>query len=117
ILIAISLAVFSSFVSAKEISMVCTWELFSGTEMTEEDTFIFNIDSKTVYWVNENQRIELDEVNEGRIVFTGIPKLIVVEKYKPLTFVLNRVTGTLHVSGEHEPYGFNNRCIEKPKIL
>jgi hypothetical protein len=85
--------------------------------MVEEDTFVFDLDRGSVYWVDENKRIKLDEVNEGRIIFKGTPKSRVVEKYKPLVFTLNRITGQLHVSGEFEPYGFSNKCIIKPKIL
>lgn len=92
--------------STEEVSMDCWWPLYEA----QEESFVFNLSKNEVYWVNEDKRIKLSEVNEGRIAFDGTrSKLRIGDKqYKndvPMGFVIDRVTGKLYVTGISMPSG------------
>ena len=104
--------------STEEVSMACRWVLYED----QIESFVFNLSKKEVYWVNEDKRIKLSEVNEGRIVFDGTrSKLLVGDKqYKndvPIGFVIDRVTGRLSITGISVPSGYNNECVTTTKVI
>ena len=101
-----------------EISMICEWVIYG----TQKESFVFNLDDKKVYWVNENKRLSFSEINEGRIVFEGIRSSLLMENNKyiknvKLKFIINRVTGDLTIQGIKTPPGYNKKCIVTRKII
>ena len=101
-----------------EVSMACKWVLYDS----QVESFIFKLNSKEVYWVNENKRYSISELNEGRIVFEGVRSSLLVgdKKYKkdvPIKFIVNRVTGELYIEGIKVPSGYNNRCVTADKVM
>ena len=115
IVIIFSVLFFPVTVLAEDVTVVCDWKLFGITD--DRETFIINIDNNEIYWVNENTRISPKEINEGRIVFNGVPKSRVVEDYPELTFVINRVTGELNVTGGKFSYSKSGQCRVTKKII
>ena len=111
----ITVLLFSVASKAESIALVCNWELFSPIQ--DVDTFMVDINKQNVYWVDENQNIKIDEVNEGRITFKGIPRSRVIKEYPPLFFVINRVTGELSVSGGKLDSSKQGICKLKEKLL
>jgi hypothetical protein len=108
--------------SAETTSMVCKWKLWFDNSY-EQDTFIFNIDKKTVYWVNEEQEISLDSLTEGLIQFEGIPASRVrIDKTKfkthiPIKFSLNRITGELKVDSQYAKANYDSKCEIREPLL
>ena len=114
-----------------EVSMVCTWVLYE----TQRESFVFDLAGGEVYWVEENVRLPIGEVNEGRIVFRGIKSELnvgvpkskfggipldnqnTIEKDVPLEFIIDRVTGRLVVKGVVLPNGYNNVCKVQAKVI
>lgn len=91
--------------------MECRWTLYE----TESDSFVFDLDTDSVYWVNEDKRYGITERNEGRIGFSGVRSELRVSEREvlhdvTLVFSVNRVTGELYLSGVDLPSGYNNRC-------
>lgn len=104
--------------STEEVSMACWWALYEA----QEESFVFNLSKNEVYWVNEDKRIKLSEVNEGRIVFNGTRSKLRVgaNQYKndvPIGFVIDRVTGKLSITGISVPSGYNNKCVTTTKVI
>jgi len=102
----------------REISMACRWILYGE----QEESFVFNLDKNEVYWVNENKRLPLKEINEGRIVFEGVRSSLEVSDGKiqnnvPLIFIIDRVTGKLDIKGIAIPSGYRNACATVEKII
>lgn len=98
-------------ISQKEIAMTCEWILYGR----QKESFIFNLDKNEVYWVNENKRYPIIEINEGRIVFQGVRSSLLVGDKKsisgvPIEFTINRVTGELYpkIVGIEIPSGYSN---------
>jgi hypothetical protein len=100
---------------AESIALVCEWKLFSPIQ--DIDTFMVDINKQNIYWVDENENIKIDEVNEGRITFKGVPKSRVINEYPPLFFVINRVTGELSVSGGKLNSSKQGSCKLRAKLL
>jgi hypothetical protein len=104
------------------VPMVCTWSLWFD-DLPENDTFIFDLETEKIYWVNEEKEIELDKINEGLIKWKGIPSSRVnidKSKYKthiPIKFTLNRITGELKVENEYTKSNINSKCVLKTPIL
>ncbi len=103
---------------SQEVSMACSWVLYG----TQEESFVFNLGKKEVYWVNENKRIPLLEVNEGRIVFEGIRSILRIDdkttnRDVPIKFIIDRVTGKLDIQNIKLPSGYKNMCIAQEKII
>ncbi len=101
-----------------EVTMACVWVLHD--RLTE--SFVFNLDKKEVYWVNENKRYPLNEVNEGRIVFQGVRSSLGAggmqnQKDIPIKFIINRVTGELYIEGIRIPSGYDNKCVTTEKVI
>ena len=101
-----------------EISMVCIWY----KEGANKESFVFNLDKKTVYWVNENQRIKLTSINEGRIIFKGEKSGYGMGNSKtnikfPIEFNINRITGQLSIKGIAVPAPNNSNCRVTQKII
>ena len=101
-----------------EVSMVCNWVLYGS----QEESFVFNLGQKEVYWVNENKRLPLLEVNEGRIVFEGVRSTLLVgdkqtKKDVPIKFIIDRVTGKLSIEKVNVPSGYNNLCVTQSKVI
>jgi hypothetical protein len=88
----------------------------------ELDSFVFNLDRKEVYWVNEDARYPITELTEGRIGFSGKRSQLRVGESQTLRdvkidFSINRVTGELYLRGITAPSGYNNSCVVKDKVL
>lgn len=108
-----------------EIVMACEWVLFE----LQKESFVFNLEKREVYWVNENKRYPLEEINEGRIVFQGIRSSLLVDrnvlpgipptyqKNVAIKFTINRVTGELDLQGVKVPAGYRNRCRTIDKAI
>jgi hypothetical protein len=101
-----------------EVAMACEWVLYGS----QRESFVFNLDKKEVYWVNENKRYPINELNEGRITFQGVRSSLLVgdNKYQndvPIKFIVNRVTGELYIEGIKTPSGYNNRCVTSDKVI
>ena len=98
--------------------MACQWVLYGY----QEESFVFNLDKKEVYWVNEDKRYPINEINEGRIVFRGVRSSLKVgynqyQKDVPIKFIVNRVTGELYIEGIKIPSGYNNTCVTTDKVI
>ncbi len=103
---------------SEEMSMVCVWFL----EGANKESFIFNLNKNSVYWVNENQRIEISELNEGEIIFKGVRSgyglgSSRVNKKFTIEFSINRVTGQLDIKGINVPSPYNSSCNAARKII
>jgi len=101
-----------------EVAMACEWVLYDS----QKESFVFNLDKKEVYWVNENKRYRINEINEGRIIFEGVRASLLVgnnqyQKDVPIKFIINRVTGDLYIEGVNIPPGYNNRCVTTNKVI
>lgn len=126
-----SILCFGCTPQSNEISMACSWVLYE----VQSESFVFNLNKEEVYWVNEDQHIDLSEINEGRIVFNGVRSSLKVENRSgrfggvpvdepfifqenvPLTFIIDRVTGNLSIEGIETPAGYTNTCISKDKVI
>ena len=101
-----------------EVSMACSWVLYGA----QDESFVFNLSKKEVYWVNESKRLPLLEVNEGRIVFEGIRSTLRIneqttKKDIPIKFVVDRVTGKLDIQKIRIPSGYKNMCVTQEKVI
>ncbi len=99
-------------VAIAEVAMACKWVLYES----QKESFVFNLDKKEVYWVNENRRYPISEINEGRIIFEGVRSSLLIghNQYQedvPIKFIVNRVTGELYIEGIEIPSGYNNVCV------
>ena len=102
----------------REVYIACEWVMY-GNEL---DSFVFDLDRREVYWVNEDKRYPITEFTEGRIGFTGRRSTLRVSERDTLrdvsiTFSINRVTGELYVRGINVPPGYRRDCTELAKIL
>ena len=97
------------------IPLVCTWTLYGH----ETDSFVIDLKAEEVYWVEEDARLPLAEVNEGRFAFAGVLSELQVGTYELLTnvalrFIINRVSGEVFVSPADSawslPEGYMNTC-------
>ena len=101
-----------------EVSLACKWTLHGH----EKESFVVNLSKKSVYWVNEDKRLPITKLNEGRIEFEGIRSSLAmsngsIKNNIKIKYIINRVTGELYISGIKVPSGYNNQCITTNKIL
>jgi hypothetical protein len=98
--------------------MSCTWLLHG----LQSESFVFNLAKEEVYWVNENKRLPLLEINEGRIIFEGERSTLRINdkttsKDVPIKFVVDRVTGKLDIQKVKAQASRHNICISKEKVI
>ena len=96
---------------ASQVTMECRWVMYG----TETDSFVFDLKGGEVYWINEDKRYPITELNEGRLGFSGVRSELRVSEAEVLrdvqvSYSVNRVTGELYVSGIDLPSGYENRC-------
>ncbi len=106
--------------SGGEVLLACHWVMYGD----EHDSFVFNLDRREVYWVNEDKRYPITELTEGRIGFTGRRSSLRVSGDKtlrdvPITFSINRVTGELYLRGDGitPPPGYEDSCTATKRVL
>lgn len=108
---AVALLLACSGPPASQVTMECRWVMYG----TETDSFVFDLKSGEVYWINEDKRYPITELNEGRLGFSGVRSELRVSEAEvlrdvQLSYSINRVTGELYVSGIDLPSGYENRC-------
>lgn len=80
--------------SKKVVGLLCTWVAFE----TEKETFILNPNDRSLYWVNQNQKLSIKQLNHGRLVAEGTRNRIKVGRGKfkekvPVRMIFDRVSG------------------------
>lgn len=76
------------------VGLVCTWSAYS----VNKESLLVDVTGKAVYWVNENQKLEILQFNSGRIVMAGVRSILQtsqsqVEKKVPMEMIIDRISG------------------------
>jgi hypothetical protein len=98
--------------------VVCRWAPYE----TYDESFIFDLGSKQAYWVNENARYPVTEMNEGRIGFTGRRSSLRVSEADwltdvAITFSINRITGQLDVTSPAFESRLSGLCAQADRLF
>ena len=93
------------------VGLVCTWSAYS----VNKESLLIDLRNKTVYWVNENQKLKVLQFNSGRLVIAGVRKTLRVsqsqsEKKVPMQMILNRISGEFIVRQKVHPYQGPGSC-------
>lgn len=101
----------SSGTPAKVVGLVCTWSAYS----VNKESLLIDITSKAVYWVNENQKMEVLQFNSGRIVMRGVRSVLQTsqskaEKRVPMEMTINRISGEFIVRQNVHPFQGPGNC-------
>lgn len=96
---------------AKVVGLVCTWSAYS----VNKESLLIDITSKAVYWVNENQKLEVMQFNSGRIVIRGVRSVLQTsqsqaEKRVPLEMIIDRISGEFIVRQNAYAYQGPGNC-------
>lgn len=101
----------SSTAPAKVVGLVCTWSAYS----VNKESLLVDVTGKAVYWVNENQKLEVLQFNSGRIVMRGVRSLLQTsqsqaEKRVPMEMIIDRISGEFIVRQKVHPYQGPGTC-------
>lgn len=96
---------------AKVVGLVCTWSAYA----VNKESLLIDITSKAVYWVNENQKLEVLQFNSGRIVMRGVRSVLQTsqseaEKRVPMEMIIDRISGEFIVRQNVHPYQGPGNC-------
>lgn len=96
---------------AKIVGLVCTWSAYS----VNKESLLIDITSKAVYWVNENQKLEVMQFNSGRIVIRGVRSVLQTsqsqaEKRVPIEMIIDRISGEFIVRQNAYAYQGPGNC-------
>lgn len=95
----------------KVVGLVCTWSAYA----VNKESLLIDITSKAVYWVNENQKLEVLQFNSGRIVMRGVRSVLQTsqsqaEKRVPMEMIINRISGEFIVRQNVHAYQGPGNC-------
>ena len=93
------------------VGLVCTWSAYS----VNKESLLVDIGNKAVYWVNQNQKLEVMQFNSGRIVLRGVRAVLQTsqsqaEKRVPMEMVIDRISGEFIVRQKVHPYQGPGAC-------
>ncbi len=93
------------------VGLVCTWSAYS----VNKESLLIDVTDKAVYWVNENQKLEILQFNSGRIVMRGVRSYLQMsqsqtEKKVPMEMTINRISGEFIVRQKVSPYQGPGNC-------
>ena len=93
------------------VGLVCTWSAYS----VNKESLLIDVGNKAVYWVNENQKMEVMQFNSGRIVMRGVRSFLQTsqsqaEKNVPMEMVIDRISGEFLVNQKVHPYQGPGTC-------
>lgn len=95
----------------KVVGLVCTWSAYA----VNKESLLIDITSKAVYWVNENQKLEVLQFNSGRIVMRGVRSVLQTsqsqaEKRVPMEMIIDRISGEFIVRQNAHAYQGPGTC-------
>jgi len=93
------------------VGLVCTWSAYS----VNRESLLIDVTNKAVYWVNENQKLEVAQFNSGRIVMRGVRSVLQTsqsqaEKTVPMEMIIDRISGEFIVRQNVLPYQGPGNC-------
>ena len=93
------------------VGLVCTWSAYS----VNKESLLIDVTNKAIYWVNENQKLEVVQFNSGRIVARGVRTLLQTsqsqaEKRVPMEMIIDRISGEFVVHQNVHPYQGPGNC-------
>jgi hypothetical protein len=93
------------------VGLVCTWSAYA----VNKESLLIDVTNKAVYWVNENQKLEVLQFNSGRIVMRGIRSVLQTsqsqaEKKVPIEMIIDRISGEFIVRQNVHPYQGPGNC-------
>jgi hypothetical protein len=93
------------------VGLVCTWSAYS----VNKESLLIDVTNKAVYWVNENQKLEVMQFNSGRIVMRGVRSVLQTsqsqaEKKVPMEMLIDRISGEFIVRQNVHPYQGPGNC-------
>ncbi len=93
------------------VGLVCTWSAYS----VNKESLLIDVTNKAVYWVNENQKLEVLQFNSGRIVMRGVRSVLQTsqsqaEKKVPIEMIIDRISGEFIVRQNVHPYQGPGNC-------
>ena len=93
------------------VGLVCTWSAYS----VNKESLLIDVGNKAVYWVNENQKLEVVQFNSGRIVMRGVRSILQTsqsqaEKGVPMEMIIDRISGEYIVRQNAHPYQGPGNC-------
>jgi len=93
------------------VGLVCTWSAYS----VNKESLLIDVTNKAVYWVNENQKLEVMQFNSGRIVMRGVRSILQTsqsqaEKKVPMEMMIDRISGEFIVRQNVHPYQGPGNC-------
>jgi hypothetical protein len=93
------------------VGLVCTWSAYS----VNKESLLIDVTNKAVYWVNENQKLEIGQFNSGRIVMRGVRSVLQTsqsqaEKKVPMEMIIDRISGEFIVRQNVHPYQGPGSC-------
>ena len=93
------------------VGLVCTWSAYA----VNKESLLIDVTDKAVYWVNENQKLEILQFNSGRIVMRGVRSFLQTsqsqaEKKVPMEMTINRISGEFIVRQKVSPYQGPGTC-------
>ena len=96
---------------ASVVGLVCTWSAYS----VNKESLLVDVGNKAVYWVNQNQKLEVMQFNSGRIVLRGVRAVLQTsqsqaEKRVPMEMVIDRISGEFIVRQKVHPYQGPGAC-------
>ena len=93
------------------VGLVCTWSAYS----VNKESLLIDVTAKAVYWVNENQKLQVLQFNSGRIVMAGVRSVLQVsqsqaEKKVPMEMTIDRISGEFLVRQNVYAYQGPGNC-------
>jgi len=93
------------------VGLVCTWSAYA----VNKESLLIDVTNKAVYWVNENQKLEVLQFNSGRIVMRGVRSHLQTsqsqaEKKVPMEMIIDRISSEFIVHQNVHPFQGPGNC-------